>query len=429
MRNSVSPPVFNPRNVVATTRGEIDVFDWVDGLCGLLPHVGRPRVPKGAPLVVSGWAVDPTSDEPPAAVAVVLDDGPASPAESGLDRSDLRAELGPGTPQDIGFRAVVPIEHLTPGGHALHVYVLGADGAWYDAAERSFWVYASVKPGLEAHAGSARVFFDHVEDVPIAGPRGPLDGVVPQGDVAVVMGWAIDRDGERAPAGVCAIDAAGRTWSAPCDVRRADVRGAIGAATDYLGFEISIPTEALSRGPNRFALQAFDADGRRYGRSVAADFDVAAEMRSFPRFAHRTDERVDAMVLFTGSGQSTLLGPRAVMEWERGEVCSLEGWALVGEEPSAQIFLELRPPGAAMLPLRYQTISGFARKRSPRALPVPPRDDAWFAYAIDTSNLTPGTYALRIAVVRAGRCFYARGELGSVRVVEPAGSSPAARRL
>src|SRR3984893_4867980 len=176
MKNSVSPPAFDPHNVVATARGDIDVFDWVDGLCGLLAHVGRPRVPKGAPLVVSGWAVDPSSDEPPAAVAIVIDDGPPSPAESGLDRSDLRAELGPGTPQDIGFRAVVPIEHLAPGGHAVHVYVLGADGAWYDAAERSFWVYASVKPGLEIRAGSTRVSIEHVEDVPIVGPRGPLDG-------------------------------------------------------------------------------------------------------------------------------------------------------------------------------------------------------------------------------------------------------------
>jgi hypothetical protein len=429
MRNSVSTPAFDPRDVVATTRGNIDVFDWVDGLRGLLPHVGRPRVPKGAPLLVSGWALDPTSDEPPAAVAVVIDNGLASPAETRLDRSDLRTELGPRTPRDVGFRAVVPIESITPGGHEIRVYVLGADGAWYDAAQRSFWVYASVKPGLGVRAGSARVSVEHVEDVPIVGPRGPLDGVVPLGDFAFMTGWAIDHDGGRPPAGVCAIDEAGRTWSAPCDVPRPDVRAALAAATEYLGFEISIPTEARSRGPNRFKVQAFDADGRRYGRPSDAAFEVAAEMRPFPRFARLTDDRVESAVLLTGIEHPTLLGPHVTVEWERGEVWSLEGWARVVGEPSAQIFLELHPPGAVMLPLRYQAISGFQPKRALRELPRPPGDDAWFQCAIDTSDLTPGTYALRVAVVRAGRRFYARGELGSVRVVEPAGSPGAARRL
>jgi hypothetical protein len=427
MKNS---PAFSPRSVVGTTRGDIDMFDWVDGLRGLFPRIGRPRVPKGAPLIVSGWAVDPTCDEPPAAVAILIDDGPAMQAETGLDRSDVRAELGPETAQDIGFRAVLPIEGLTPGGHQIHAYVLAADGAWYDAAHWSFWVYSSVDPALGAGPGKARLYLDNVIDVPLAGPRGPLDGVVPVGDIALVTGWAIDHDRGWSPAGVCAIDETGRAWSAPCDMPRPDVRASIGAAADNLGFEIPIPTDALGRGRHRFKIQAFDAAGRRYGRSLEATFDVAAEMRPFPGFARCTDDRVDAMVLLAGSGRPpTLLGPRVVPEWERGEVWSMEGWALVGEEPPAQIFLELHRPGVVTPPSRYQAISGFQPKRPPRDLPAPFSDDAWFACAIDTANITPGMYGLRVAVVRAGRRFYARGELGSVRVVEPAGSPGAARRL
>lgn len=424
LRNSVSPSALDPRSVLETTHGSIDVFDWVDGLRGLLPHVGRPRVPVGAPLVVSGWAVDPTCDVPPAAIVIVIDGERVHDAEIGFDRTDVQALLGRQTPPMIGFRIVID-DNLPSGGHEMHAYALGSDGSWYQAAHYTFWVYGTVHPERGVGSGSVRVKVDGTNG---GGRQNSLHGVVPFGDVALVSGWALDLGTRVAPAGVYAMDERGGRWSAPCDVLRPDVRAAVGADTDMLGFELAVPTGALAPGQQTISVGAFDGAGRPVGRAQKITFDLAAETRPFPGFARYTDDRVDAIVVLTGAGSRTLLAPRRVLEWERGEVWSLEGWALVGEEPSAQIFLELHRSDVVVPPWRYQTISGFRRKR-PQDLPHPPRDDAWFAYAIDTSNLTPGTYELRVAIVRTGRRFYARGELGSVRVVEPAGSSPAARRL
>lgn len=429
MRNSVSLPAFDPRTVVATTRGDIDVFAWVDGVRGLFPRIGRLRVPKAAPLAVSGWAIDPASKEPPVAVAVAVDDRPPQAAEAGFDRSDVRTELGAETPQDIGFRAVVPLEGFAPGPHSLRAYVLSADGAWYDAAQTSFWIYDSVNPALAPHAGVPRLYIDNIVDVPWAGPRGALDNVVPLGDVALVTGWAIDISSNRAPAGVCAIIEGSHIWSAPCDMPRPDVRTTIGATTDFLGFEIAIPTGGLGRGRQRCEIWAFDGEGRRYGSSLAAAFDVAAEARPFPGFARQTDDRVESAVILAFAGKSTTLTRNSVIECERGGVLSLQGWSVVGEQRPAQVFLELHPADVVIPPIRYQAISGFGRKTRPPGLPSPPLDDAWFAYEIDTKNVAAGTYALCVAAVKPGRCFYARGELGTLRVAEPVTSAGAGRRL
>jgi hypothetical protein len=425
LRNSVSPSALDPRGVLETTHGSIDLFDWVDGLRGLIPRVGRPRVPAGAPLVVSGWAVDPTCDMPPAAIAIVIDAERVFNAEIGFDRTDVQALLGRQTPAMIGFRIAID-DNLPSGMHEMHAYALGSNGKWYQADHYTFCVYSSVCPERGTGTGSVRV---KVDGAVASGRQKSVAGVVPLGDIAIVSGWALDLGTRVAPAGVYAMDQRGGRWSAPCDVPRQDVRISIGADTDILGFELAVPTGALELGEQKISLGAFDGAGRPVGRVQNVTFELAAETRPFPGFARCTNDRVDAMVLLTGSGRRTLLGPRALVEWERGEVWSLEGWALIGEDPSAQIFLELQRSDVVVPPWRYQTISGFRRKRPPQDLPRPFRDDAWFTYDIDTSDLTPGTYELGVAVVRLGRRLYARGELGSVRVVEPAGSSPVARRL
>lgn len=433
LRNSVSPPAFHPRSVLGTTPGAIDRFDWVDGVRGLLPRVTRLRVPMGAPLTISGWAIDANSDAAPRAIALVLDAQSVYYAQTGFDRSDIPALLGYETPFDIGFRSVVPTDGLVPGSHELRMYALGSDDAWYEAAYAPFGMYASMQPALDTAPGSTRIAIDNIFDAPLHGPHRALNNVVQLGNVALVTGWAIDLDRYDAPFGICAVDDLGGRWNTLCDLSRLDVRASMGANADLLGFEIAVPTAGLGRGLHLLDVQAFDAAGRRVGRAKTVELQIACEMHPFPRFARLTTDTVRAAALIEDSKSTTLLSPSRVIICEQGDVLSLAGWALAGEPPAtwdtAQIFLELHPPDVVIPPFRFQAVAGFTRERPPRELPEPPRDNAWFSYDLDTADIAPRTYALRVAVVRAGRCFYARGELGSVRVVEPADSAGTARRL
>lgn len=428
VRNSVSPPVLDPRSVPLTTHGAIDLFDWVDGLRGLLPRLGRPRVPVAAPLVVSGWAVDPTSDAPPTAVALVIDGERVYDAEVGFDRTDVQALLGRQTPPMIGFRALIS-DTLPIGGHVMQSCALGADGQWYLAGQYTFWVSGAVHSERGRGLGAVRINVDHTFGYDRSASR---EDVVPLGDVALISGWAIDLGTRMPPAGMYAADERGGSWSTLCDVPRADVRAAIGADTDLLGFEIGVPTGALGLGRQKLVLGAFDAAGRPLGSVQDVEFEVAAERRPFPGFARLSTAPVRSAALIAREKDSTMLEPSRTVTCERGDILAVEGWAVAvdGDElhETAQIFLELHPQNVEIPPFRYQAMALYRRERPLAKLPEPPREDAWFSYSLDTSNLAPRTYALRIAVVRAGRCFYARGELGSVRVVEPANSPGEGRR-
>jgi hypothetical protein len=405
---------------VPPTRGCFDIFDWVDGLRGIIPHVGRPRVPQGAPLAVAGWAVDPTSLTPPRAVKLVLDRGRAYAAQGLLDRTDVQATLGRQTPANIGFRGLVPIDDLLPGGHELRAYVLGADDAWYEAAYQAFWVHASARPELDVGTGRARVDIDGATEAPLHDRRFELAGITPLGDFAVVTGWAVDLTDNAAPAGVCAVDGDGGCWSAPCDLPRPDAQAMVGANTALLGFELHVPSDALGRGHHDLSIYAFDATGRRFGRGEKVALQIAAELRPFPGFARHTAGTVVAAATLVGRKAPIVFKPSRVVECERGELLQIEGWAVVEisgrPSQSALVFLELHVPDLQMPPLRYQAISGFRRELAPRDIPRPPRDDAWFSCQLDTSNLAPRTYALRVVVVAASRWSYALGELGSLRV-------------
>ena len=357
----------------------------------------------------------------PRTVAIVLDRARTYAAQGSLDRTDVRAVLGLETPQDIGFRSIIHIDDLLPGGHELRAYALAADDAWYEAAYQPFWAYASARPELGVGAARARLSIDSVLGMSLHGTRGALEGIVPFGELAVISGWAFDPTGNAAPAGVCAIDDRGGCWSAPCDVRRPDVPAPSGASNDRLGFELRVPSDELGRGQREISVYAFDATGRRFGRGEQVVIQVAAEIRSFPGFARRTADDVTTAGLIVGRGRPVVFQPSRVVECKQGDVLPIEGWAVAGDgeevgEP-AQIFLELRPPDVLIPPLRYHPVSGFRRRLPTREIPEPPREDAWFSYLLDTSDLAPRTYALRVAIVASNRCSYACGELGNVRVV------------
>lgn len=416
----------DPHVLVLPTEGAFDRFSWIDGVCDLMPHIGFARVPQGAPLVVSGWAVDPSSADPPQAVAIVVDRARVHHAEAGLDRTDVRALLGPETARDIGFRATVRIDDLLPGNHELRAYVLGADGTWYEAAYTPFSVYASVQPALDVASGRSRIVVDSVSDVSLDGKgRGPSDGIVARGHLALLAGWALNLETKTAPVGVCAMDGDGNAWSASCDLARPDVRASAGAAAEYLGFELLVLTEQMRLGSQVLSLHAFDANGRRYGSALEVELDVSAPMEAFPGFAPLVDGTVTASVVAErGSRVEELDGTRALTR-AVGDFVPIEGWAFgnptVGWR-GEQLYLELQPEDLVMPPMRYQPRYGYTVKRPRKELRTPPHANGWFAYRLDTANLVPGSYAMRLALVARDRCSYRTIPLGTLRMTQPSSS-------
>lgn len=422
MMKSVSTPPLDPSAVSGTTIGRIDMLDYVDAVQGLFPRIGPMRIPHGAPVLASGWAVDPTCDLPPAAVAVVLDGLTVHSAETGLSRYDVKALLGEQTPEMIGFRVVVPTKDMTPGEHSISAFVLAADGLWYEAEGRSFQLYGRMLPELAIERRRMRIEIDAVYAVAPNGERGGVAGVVPHGQFALITGWAADRDGMNAPAGVCATDAIEGRWTVSCDLPRPDVRAALGGASDRFGFEIAVPTDGLARGEQTVELWAFDASGRRLGQPVEVSFEVGMAQRLFPAFAEPLDASARAQVLATVRGPSADDEPRMLRADReivvvRGDVLEIEGWAVLpDDEPGAQLVLEMHPLGIPVPPSRYDPVAGYHRDDPPRAFDMPPRDDVWFSYRLGTMLLSPFRYRFTLAVVADGGYHFARAELGTITV-------------
>jgi hypothetical protein len=423
MKNSVSAPPFAPHAVAGLTAGAIDAFDYVDALPDLVPHPRPMRVPLGAPLVVGGWAADPGSAEPPLAVSVVLDGARPHPAESGLSRGDIAA-LHPNTPELVGFRAVVPTAGLQPGGHEVRAYALAADGAWYEAAYRPFWLAATPLLELAPTPRRVRIGIEQIIDLAPDGALLGFDAPVACGRFALLTGWAIDPATRNGVAGVIAFDPQGRPWSAPCDIVRPDLRGALDAVGDRLGFEMAIPTDALGRGRHRLRLTGYDAEGRLFDGRFEATLDVAGPPRPFPAFPrlHRTEAPAAAVLVVLGDdgtrGPPSQARGRFAATLERGVTALVEGWALdVRGAGAGTVFVELAPPEGGVPPHRFASLAGYRRDEPAPRVPKPPVGDAWFSARIDTTHLPRRAYELALAVVDEDRRAYARRVLGTLTVV------------
>jgi hypothetical protein len=429
MQNSVSTPPFDPQAVAGSTAGALDGFDYVDAIPGLVAHPRPYRVPAGAPILVSGWMIDPDVDAPARAVRVVLDGRWQYEAETGLSRRDVSAGH-PRAPERIGFRAVVPTDGVPAGGHGLHAYGLAADGAWYEAGYRPFWLAVTPRRELARIPGRLRLQIDQVLDLMPDGSTFADGGPVVRDHHMLITGFALDRTTGRGVAGAAAFDSAGRYWSAPCDVVRADVRAGFGAADDRLGFEIVVPADALGRGRHELTVTVFDGQGRLFDHATPVTVDVAERLDRFPAFPQRST-REPAVALAV-----TVLGDRAPCATAAGSeqvaltvpcdaTLLFEGWALDHDgRAGSAVFVELSA-GEGGPPQRFPAVAGYRRDAAPTALPAPPVDDAWFSTRLDTVHLAPRAYALWVAVFDESRRSYGRRELGTLTVAPATASAPA----
>ncbi|MDB5072054.1 MAG: hypothetical protein JWM87_3165 [Candidatus Eremiobacteraeota bacterium] len=428
MTNSVSPSTFDVAAVLGSAEGAIDGFDYVDGLPGLVGHPRARRVPAGAPLIVTGWALDRRRRGAATAVVVVLDRTRPYAAQTGFSRYDVTASLSePARDERIGFRAIIPTDVLPAGGHEIRAYALLDDGAWYDAGRYGFSVYEPVRPGLEPSARAVRVHVDQVVDLDATGGIVAFDGAVPLGRYAMLTGWAFDRTLNTGPASVYATDDRGNRWSAPCEIARPDIKAAMGTADERLGFELLIPARALGRGRHAVHIGAADHDGRPTGTPIEATLDVAAELRAFPWFATELECESAAAARLTvepadgDDGSTSALTGENVIDVPRGAPVTVDGWALTSAGlPATGVYVELSLPGVGDNPHRHPAIAGFRRDDSPRRLTAPPVADAWFSCRLGTEALPARRHRLDLLVAESGQRLVARRTLGYVNVLPPA---------
>jgi hypothetical protein len=418
MTKSVSSDTFDLGAVAGHTEGAIDGFEYVDGMPGLVWHPRPHRVPAGAPLMLAGWALDPTTRGIPQAVHVVVDRGAGVLAETGVSRYDVAARFAEPTDEKIGYRAVVPTAKLPGGRHQIRAYVRARDGAWYEAGRRDFAVYEPMRPGLAASPSPVTIFIDQVVDVAPDGALVGFNAPVPIGRYVMLSGWALHTAVGSGPAGIYALDDRGGRWSVPCDIARPDIRAARDTGDDRLGFEILIPAVAVGRGRHEVEVGACDDVGRPIGSRVPASFDVVGELRPFPNARERAGAPAAAACLLAGSKSAAVGTPDETLEVARGTIVTIDGWALQSDGTAAtEVFIELSIPEVGGTPYRYPALAGFRRIARRHALATSPVDDAWFMCRIATETLPRSRFRLDVLVVESARRVVARRTLGSVSVL------------
>lgn len=82
---------------------------------------------RGERFGAAGWALDPRTRRPAAAVLERLDGGPWRPARYHIARPDVLSRIGPGT-EASGFEATVETGGLAPGRHELELATAGQGG-------------------------------------------------------------------------------------------------------------------------------------------------------------------------------------------------------------------------------------------------------------------------------------------------------------
>ena len=281
---------FDPSAIAGNTRGEIGSLDYVDGLPGLVFHPRPAVVPHGAPVLVSGWTVDPATDGPPLAVVVLLDRSRPLPARSGIARGDVM--VAHKTDEFVGYQLVVQTGDLEPGAHELRPYSLAADGFWYESEAVGFRLYRKIFPGTEVHARALRMDLTGAMNIN-TGKSIPAGTPVRANHWLSFRGWAVDPLTRRGVAAVMVSDAQGRSWSGPANLERPDVHGALQSIDARVGFEVPVPAAAFRRGRHDLQISGFDAAGRGYANAIRATVDIIAADRPFPLTArvNRTPPR------------------------------------------------------------------------------------------------------------------------------------------
>jgi hypothetical protein len=412
--------------VAGKTRGVIDNVDYVDGTPGLVTHPRPTVVPHGAPLLVSGWTVDPATGEAPQAVCILLDGGRALKPQTGIPRTALMQTDD--TPEFVGYGLVLPTRDLQTGPHELRTYALGADGSWYESASVGFRLFDHHRALSEDEAlmQELRMFLD----IPLNASTGlaiPTGTPVRANHWVLFRGYTFDQAIGRGAETIVASDEEGRTWSGPANIEDEAARAALTAPDARVGFEVAIPAAIFGRGRHNLRFTGLDAAGRRYANFIEGTFDVIGAERPFPLTARVASfmPPFAAHVRVVGDALDVDdLGPtrlRAVLPADAPIVLAprarlvIEGWALDESGNAAdEVYLELTATWVDLPPRRFPAQS--ARGTSVEDISEAPVDNAWFRCTFDTPADPNAVYELALVVVQPGRCSYSRASVAMLQI-------------
>jgi hypothetical protein len=409
VHDSVTRSIPSP---VGAAPGEIEL-DYVDGVVDLVPHAAPPHVPRGAPVVVRGWASQ-AAGIAPRGVRVLLDR---------TNAYDVRTARDAGARGELRFAATIPTAAITPGGHVVQAVVLCDDERWYETGRRTFTLYEPQLVAAPFSAPSARL---HVEDVVDARPdksRRVATDAVPLGHHAIVSGWAVDARSLEPATGVI-VTVQGRRYSAGCSLARPDVRSALGVSgSDRIGFEVFVPASDLGRGDHVARVDSVDARGRVTASGTVL-IRIASRSRLFPPFAtcapdapaYEARVRIRPEHGAADDDDDDPVAPRDAMSpttWRalHGETLEVSGWADdPWGSPATEVFLELVHTGdvTALAPHRLAGISGYAAGD-------PARGGA-FRFVLPLRHERARALDLALLVLGADRRVYGRARLGTLRV-------------
>lgn len=403
--------VFDPSAIAGRTRGAIDSVDYVDGFPGLVRHAQPTFVPRGAPLLVSGWNVDPATGGRPQAVSVLLDRARALDVRDGRSRHDIMAAHG--TDEFVGYQLVVATDALGTGAHELRAFALSVDGSWYESDAIGFWVF------LHDHAELAQGNLSRKLEMFLEPPIDPLTGrnITPGTPIhanhwIAFRGWTLDETARRSAETIVVTGADERTWCGPAKLLDAAPSG---ADDGHRGFEVVVPAAVLGRGRHRLRFSALDETGRPYPNSVEGTVDIIGPKRPFPLTARQGRSSPPYAARFYA-----VEAPTDITELPSVEpivvtpgAFVMEGWVIdESGEATDDVFGELTATWVDLPPHRLP--ADGARRKPIDGIPPAPVDDAWFYCPFSIPALQSGVYVLALLVVQRGRRSYSRVPLATL---------------
>jgi hypothetical protein len=383
------------------------------------------RVPRGAPILISGWTVDSSKNAGAVAVCALVNRVVPFTARVGIARGDLRID---GVEDEfLGFQVVIPTSSFEPGGHEVRIFALSDDGHWYEAAQVAFDCFVAAYPsGVEKLSRSVQLHIDHPIDTSTGRSVGPGEAHRQKG-FAIFTGWAFDDETRSGVGSVIARDTEGRFWLSDAQVSRPDVASRFPGANPRLGFELAIPTSAFTCGEHELTFLALDHTGRAYANAAFTwKLLIDAAQQSFPETAREVQaEGTAACRLRVAASRDDFDDFRTLrvlprgnrIERTRGAILKIDGWACSSPGvPAPIVYVEIKservafPPGQVLAESRLRSIDEaeyFAKERPA---------SAFFRVEFSVRGLASGLSSVSILIPSSDRREYQRIHVADIDV-------------
>jgi hypothetical protein len=234
------------------------------------------RLDGGIPAVVRGWITGERTDPPPKAVFIVIDGMDAHEGIVGVPvpGQSPPQELSGSTP----FLACFRTTGLEPGPHVAELAIVPSDATALVWSERIAFTIDPIDVGRahvwpETHALASISWIDEPVDVRV---RSAAKRAFSRGEIALVRGWALERDIGAAAHEIFVVFENGEQFALAGHAPREDVALHYDMPNAvYCGFAGGIATATLRPGNNLGTCYVRSIDGRTiYASEAKIEIDL-----------------------------------------------------------------------------------------------------------------------------------------------------------